>query len=108
MINITLFSQIISKLDSSKFKRLVKLHKRDKHQKGFDSCSHLVSMLFYQFAKSQFARDISNGLCSATGNLNHLGMHKAPSKSTISYQNKNRSRELFSDHYYVLLESLGQ
>ena len=108
MLNITLFSQIISKLEKSKFKELVKTHKSDKHQKGFDSWSHLVSMLFCQFAKSQSLRDISNGLRSATGNLNHLGMCKAPSKSTVSYQNKNRSWEVFRDYYYVLLESLGQ
>lgn len=108
MLNITLFSQIISKLDKSKFKKLVKSHHSDKHQKGFDSWSHLVSMLFCQFAKSQSVRDISNGLRSATGNLNHMGMLKAPSKSTVSYQNKNRSWELFRDYYYILLESLGQ
>ena len=108
MLNITLFSQIISKLDNSKFKKLVKLHQSDKHQKGFDSWSHLVSMLFCQFANSQSLRDISNGLRSATGNLNHLGMLAAPSKSTLSYQNKNRSWELFRDYYYVLLEGLGQ
>jgi hypothetical protein len=108
MANITLFSQIISKLDGSKFKNLVKTHKTDKHQKGFNSWSHLISMLFCQFANSQSVRDISNGLRSATGNLNHLGMLKAPSKSTLSYQNKNRSWELFRDYYYVLLDSLGK
>jgi hypothetical protein len=108
MINITLFSQIISKLEKSRFKKLVKFHQSDKHQKGFDIWSHLVSMLFCQFANSQYLRDISNGLRSATGNLNHLGMLKAPSKSTLSYQNKNRSWELFRDYYYVLLEGLGQ
>jgi hypothetical protein len=108
MPNITLFSQIISKLDSSKFKKLTKSHQSDKHQKGFDSWSHLVSMLFCQFANSQSLRDISNGLRSATGNLNHLGMVRAPSKSTLGYQNKNRSWELFRDYYYVLLEGLGQ
>lgn len=57
---------------------------------------------------SQSVRDIGNGLHSATGNLNHLGMLKAPSKSTLSYQNKNRSWELFRDYYYVLQQSLGQ
>ena len=108
MVNVTLFSQIISKLDSSKFKKLVKTHQTDKHQKGFNSWSHLVSMLFCQLAKSQSVRDISNGLRSATGNLNHLGLVRAPSKSTLSYQNKHRSWELFRDYYYVLLESLGQ
>ncbi|QVY66602.1 hypothetical protein [Polaribacter sp. Q13] len=65
-------------------------------------------MRFYQFAKSQSIRDISNGLRSATGNFNHLGMLKSSSKSTISYQNKNRNWEFFRDYYYVLLESLGQ
>jgi len=108
MTNITLFGQIISKLDGLKFKKLVSEHQTDKHQKGYNSWTHLVSMLFCQFAKSQSVRDISNGLRSATGNLNHLGVNKAPSKSTISYQNKHRSWELFRDYYYKLLNSLGQ
>lgn len=108
MANLTLFSQIISKLDRQNFSKLVKEKETDKHQKGYNSWTHLVSMLFCQFAKSQSVRDISNGLRSATGNLNHLGVNKAPSKSSISYQNKHRSWELFRDYYYQLLESLGQ
>jgi hypothetical protein len=35
-------------------------------------------------------------------------VQKAPSKSTISYQNKHRSWELFRDYYFLLLKSLGQ
>lgn len=108
MANITLFSQIISKLDRVKFSKLVKDKQTDKHQKGYNSWTHLVSMLFCQFAKSQSVRDISNGLRSATGNLNHLGIEKAPSKSSISYQNKHRNWELFRAYYYSLLQSLGQ
>jgi len=108
LVNLSLFSQIISKLDRNKFTKLVKEHSTDKHCKGYTSWTHLVSMLFCQFAKSQSVRDISNGLRSATGNLNHLGVSKAPSKSSISYQNKNRSWELFRSYYYHLLGSLGQ
>ncbi len=108
MANLTLFAQIICKLDRTKFSKLVSSAQTDKHQKGYNSWTHLVSMLFCQFAKSQSVRDISNGLRSATGNLNHLGINKAPSKSTISYQNKHRSWELFRDYYYELLKSLGQ
>ncbi len=78
MANITLFSQIISKLDRSKFNKIVSKKETDKHNKGFSSWNHLISMLFCQFAKSQSVRDISNGLRSATGNLNHLGINKAP------------------------------
>ena len=108
MTNITLFSQIISKLDRSKFNKLVKVKQTDKHCKGYTSWTHLVSMLFCQFAKSQSVRDISNGLRSVTGNLNHLGIDRAPSKSSISYQNKHRNHELFKEYYFQLLESLGQ
>ena len=108
MSKIALFAQIISKLDKPAFNKLVIEKQTDKHNKGYNSWSHLVSMLFCQFAKSQSVRDISNGLRSATGNLNHLGINKAPSKSTISYQNKNRNHEVFKEYYFKLLNSLGQ
>jgi len=108
MVNITLFSQIISRLDRPKFNKLVSAYETDKHNKGYTSWTHLVSMLFCQFAKSQSVRDISNGLRSATGNLNHLGVKKAPSKSSVSYQNKNRDFNVFKSYYFSLLESLGQ
>ena len=108
MTNINLFSQIISKLDKSSFKKLVKEKSSDKYCKGIDSWTHLITMLFSQFSNSQSTRDISNGLRSATGNLNHLGLTKAPSKSSISYQNKNRTYELFKDYYYKLSNHLGQ
>lgn len=108
MTNVTLFSQIISKLDRRIFSKIVSTTQTDKHQKGYNSWTHLVSMLFCQFAKSQSVRDVSNGLRSATGNLNHLGVQKAPSKSSISYQNKHRNWELFKSYYFQLLSSLGQ
>jgi hypothetical protein len=106
MTNITLFSQIISKFDLSKFNKLVKVKQTDKHCKGYTGWTHLVSMLFCQLAKSRSVRDISNGLRSATGNFIHLGIDRAPSKSPISYQNKHRDHELFKEYYFQLLESL--
>jgi len=108
MANLTLFSQIISKLDRINFAKLVKAKQTDKHQKGYNSWTQLVTMLFSQFAKSSSLRDISNGLRSATGNLNHMGVSMAPSKSTVGYQNKNRDWTLFKEYYFVLLKSLGQ
>lgn len=108
MTNLTLFSQIISKLPKQIFKDLVKQHNTDYGNKGFDSWTHLVAMLFCHFAKSTSVRDISNGLRSATGNLNHLNVQKAPSKSAVSYQNQRRNSDLFKDFYYSLLKHLGQ
>jgi hypothetical protein len=106
MENLTLFSQIIQKLDKNIFSKLVKKHESNKFNKGMDSWTHLVAMLFPQFGKVHSLRDIPNGLRSITGNLNHLGIKSAPSKSTLSYQNKNRTAELFRDLYYELFQKL--
>ncbi|MEQ1553771.1 MAG: DUF4372 domain-containing protein [Ferruginibacter sp.] len=62
MSKLTLFAQIIRKLEPNKFKKIVAQYPSDKHQKGCNSWTHLVMMLFCQFAKSQSVRDISNGL----------------------------------------------
>ena len=53
-------------------------------------------------------REISNGLKSATGNLNHLGLERAPSKSILSYQNEHRPCQVFKECYYALFSYLGQ
>jgi len=102
MPNITLFAQIIRKLDRYSFKKIVDKHQSDKHHKGINSWTHLVSMLFCQFAKANSLREISNGLRSATGNLNHLGVNFAPSKSSLSYINKHRTWEVFRDYYFAI------
>ena len=108
MSKVNLFSQIISKLDRSSFVKLVKEKQTDKHAKGYDSWTQLISMLFCQFSGCQSVRDISNGLRSATGNLNHLGIDLAPSKSSISYQNQKRDWTLFQEYYYALQAHLGR
>lgn len=107
-VNITLFAQIVKQLNRSLFNGLVKKHNTDYCNKGMDSWTHLISMLFCHFGKSASTRDISNGLRSATGNLNHLGLKKAPSKSSLSYQNARRSSELFKDFYFETLKYFGQ
>ena len=43
----------------------------------------------------------------AAGNLNHLGVTRAPSKSSISYGNTNRDWELFQDFYFALFDHLS-
>jgi hypothetical protein len=106
MSKLTLFSQITSLLPRNLFHNLVKKYDTDKHNKGIDSWTHLISMLFCQLGHANSVRDISNGLRSITGNIIHLGCSKAPSKSTISYINEHRSYELFRDFYYELANHL--
>ena len=108
MARITLFAQVIQKLPKDLIKSLVRKHGTDKHAKGFNTWSHLVSMIFCQFADCVSLREISNGLHSANGNLNHLGIPRAPSKSNLAYQNEHRSCAFFRDCYYALLNYFGQ
>jgi hypothetical protein len=104
MINISVFSQMIQLLPKDSFRSLVKKHVSDKHSKGINSWTHLITMLFCHLAKVNFLRDISGGLQSIAGNLNHLGVSKVPSKSSISYLNEKRDWRLFRDFYFSLLE----
>lgn len=106
MPNVTLFAQIMQSLDRGAFSKLVNKHDTDKHNKGITSWTHLVTMLFCQFSKLGSLRDVCNGLKSASGNLNHLGVEKAPSKSSLCYINKTRDWQLFRDYYFKMMGKL--
>ena len=69
MVNINVFSQILALIDRSIFNSLVEKHQSDKHSKGINSWTHLVSMLFCHLSSADSVRDISNGLRSTTGNM---------------------------------------
>ena len=105
--NITLFAQIVKSLDRQLFKSQAIKHQSDKHSKGIDSWTHFVTMIFCHFSKLGSLRDITNGLRSVSGNLNHLGLQKSPSKSSLSYQNEHRNWKLFKDYYFDLLPKLS-
>lgn len=107
MANLTLFAQIISLLPKEKIRKIIKESGTDKHCKGYNTWSQFVSMVFSQFSGSDSVRDVSNGLKSATGNLNHIGISRAPSKSTIAYQNANRDSGVFRRIFYGLFQYFG-
>lgn len=106
IIKVSLFSQVLRLIDRNVFNRIVREHQSDKHSKGINSWTHLVAMLFMHMANATSIRDITNGLRSATGNLQHLGVHRAPSKSSLSYINAHRSYKIFEELYYSLLDLL--
>ena len=105
MVNVTLFSQILQYIPRSVFSTVVGKYNTDKHSKGINSWTHLVTMLFFHFAKTNSVRDTSNGLRSITGNANHLGIQKmVPSRSSISYINEHRNWQMFRELYLQLKE----
>lgn len=107
MNNITLFSQILQQIDRTIFNKAVKQYQSDKHNKGINSWTHLTAMLFCHLSKAQSIREITNGLLSASGNLNHLGIQgKCPSRSSLSYINEHRDWRMFREFYFLLKEAL--
>ena len=108
MANITLFAQAIGRLPKEIIRKIIREEKTDKHSKGYDTWSQFISMMFCQFSGCDSVRDISNGLNSANGNLNHLGICRAPSKSTVAYQNAKRDSGVFRRIFYALLAHFGQ
>lgn len=108
MVNITLFSQILNKLDRNSFNKIVKLHSGDKHSKGINSWTHFVAMEFLHLARATSLREVSNGLLSISGNLVHLGiLNKCPKKSSLSYINEHRNSKIFEDYFYSLFGKLS-
>jgi hypothetical protein len=105
-VNVNLFSQILGLVNRNIFSKVVKAHESDKHSKGINTWTHMVSMIFMQMSGSSSLRDISTGLLSATGNLNHMGITTSPSKSSLSYLNKNRNSQVFEDLYFELFAHL--
>lgn len=99
----SLFSQLVSLFDRKRFYTLVHRHQSERYAKGFESWDHFVAMLFCQFAQAKSLREICGGLASCIGKLRHLGVRKAPNKSTLSYANGHRPWEMYRDLFYETL-----
>jgi len=110
----SLFNQLLQHFPRTEFGALVKKNDAEKAAKGFGCWTQLVSMLFCQLAHADSLREICNGLGCCLGKLVHLGIAKAPNKSTLSYANEHRPAQLYEDLFYTALnrfrdeEGLGQ
>ncbi len=104
----SLFNQLLQQFSKRDFRKLVIKHQTERNAKGFTSWSQFVSMLFCHFARADSLREISNGLACCIGKLSHLGLRKAPPKSTLAYANSNRPAELFEELFYRSLAAFRE
>jgi len=96
-------TQLLQSFDRTQFQREVKDTKAERHARGFSSWDHFVSMLYCQLSNAQSLREISGGLASCEGKLEHLGI-RAPKKSTLCYANQHRPWQLFRNVFYSVVE----
>jgi hypothetical protein len=100
----SLFGQVLALISRTEFERAVRQHRAEHAAKGFGCWDQFVAMLFCQLAQAKSLREICGGLASCVGKLQHLGVARAPKRSTLAYANEHRSWELYQTVFYQLLD----
>lgn len=100
----SLFSQLLHHFPRTEFAQLVAKHQAERRAKGFTCWTQLVSMLFCHMAHADSLREICGGLACCLGKLKHLGVTKAPNKSTLSYANQKRPAALYEDLFWTMMQ----
>ncbi len=104
----SIFHQILQLLPQAVFQQAVKAHQAERHARGFTSWGQMVAMLFCQLGNAESLREICNGLLASEGKLRHLGVPRAPSRSTLAYANEHRPWELYQTVFFDLQQRCGQ
>src|SRR5689334_25075669 len=65
-------------------------------------------MLFCQLGRADSLREICNGLGCCLGRLVHVGITRAPCRSTLSYANEHRAAALVEDLFFTALARLRE
>ena len=99
----SIFSQLLQLFPRLEFERLVEQHKGERHARGFRCWDQFVAMLFCQLGGAQSLREICGGLAATEGKLKHLGVGRAPVRSTLAYANQHRPWELYEAVFHRLL-----
>jgi hypothetical protein len=97
-------SQILDVIPSSVINAANRKHKSNRYYKKLSLRVHLVSLLYGVFSYCNGLRELCEGMLACEGKLSHLGLDKAPARSTVSDANRKRSYQVFETIYYELLK----
>ncbi|MCK9182859.1 MAG: IS4 family transposase [Fibrobacteraceae bacterium] len=92
-----IFSQILQHIRWEAFEDIVQKYSGDHAAKGISCRSQFITMLFAYISGADSLREITQGMAMQGGNLNHMGIDRTPSKSTLAYANEHRSWEIYRD-----------
>ncbi len=99
-----ILSQVFSCIPSSIIESCTKRFHSNKYYKKIPVRVHLVSLLYGVFSYCNGLREICEGMLGCEGKLLHLGLNKAPARSTLSDANNSRSYLVFEAIYFDLLK----
>jgi hypothetical protein len=98
-----ILSQILSCISTDIIRQSSKKHKSNRYYKRIPVRVHLVSLLYGVFSYCNGLRELCEGMLACEGKLAHLGLDKAPPRSTLSDANTRRSYLVFETIYFKLL-----
>jgi DDE family transposase/uncharacterized protein DUF4372 len=98
-----ILSQILDSIPTALITRSCRKHQSNRYYKRLPVRIHLVSLLYGVFSYCNGLRELCEGMLGCEGKLAHLGMDKAPSRSTLSDANTNRSYLFFESLYFDLI-----
>lgn len=98
-----IFKQIMNLVEKVDINGLIRKHESDYYYKSFKTRTHLFTMLFGILSRCDSMTEVCEGLRAMGGKLNHLGMDRAPAKSTACDGLRNRNSEFFEDLYFRLV-----
>jgi hypothetical protein len=99
----SVLSQILDVIPSSIINAANRKHKSNRYYRLLPLRIHLVSLLYGVFSYCNGLREVCEGMLACEGKLSHLGLDKAPARSTLSDANNKRSYQVFETMYYGLL-----
>jgi hypothetical protein len=97
-------SQVMDLIPSSLISKANRKHKANRYYKRIPLRVHLVSLLYGVFSYCNGLRELCEGMLGCEGKLSHLGLDRAPARSTLSDANANRSYLVFATIYENLLK----
>lgn len=97
-------SQILDVIPSSLIQKANRKHAANRYYKKLPLRVHLTSLLFGVLSYCNGLRELCEGMLACEGKLSHLGLDKAPARSTLSDANTKRSYRVFETIYEGLLK----
>ena len=99
-----ILSQILNTIPSSLIHKANRKHKANRYYKSLPLRVHLISLLYGVFSYCNGLRELCEGMLACEGKLSHLGLNKAPARSTLSDANNKRSFQVFETIYEGLIK----
>ena len=99
-----ILSQIIGCIPKIIIKQAIDRGRADRYYKKIPTLVHLTALLYGVLSHCNGLREICEGMLACEGKLNHLGLKRAPARSTFSDANNKRPWQVFEDIYFQLLK----